>query len=183
LHELLVRRGYWWLTQLSSAAYLFGEMFYIHHTIPSFHELMNHFRPHAITDYTLGNTNTNTNIDTNTNTNIGYTRKTRYRNWFLLRPTWPLLDKIDNNDYSKITMFNDEDILKCSHLRQHFIYRSNEIHEIPNLEIFNMLPNNRDFSETLHVSNKLCSNLKLGIPLTKQNVQLYGNHSYWKGHF
>ena len=84
LHEFLVRKGYWWLTQLSSAAYLFGEMFYIHYTIPSFHELMNHFRPHAITDYTLGwcffhhtniNTNTTThtiiiiNINNNTNTN------------------------------------------------------------------------------------------------------------------
>ena len=156
-------------------------MFYIHHTIPSFNELMNHFRPHAITDYTLGywHNDTNTNTIVNSNMDIGYTRKTHYRNWFLLRPKWPP-DGIHNDEYSKfnLSIFSDGDILKCPNLRQYFIYHSNKIHGIPNLEIFNILPNKRDFSETIHVSNKLCSSLQVGAPVTKDNVHLYSNHSY-----
>ena len=51
LHNLLVRHGYWWLTQLLTnppKVIAFGEMVYIHRLLPGFHEFMKSFRESTV---------------------------------------------------------------------------------------------------------------------------------------
>jgi hypothetical protein len=52
LHKKLVYHGYYWLTQLKGD---FGEMIYIHRSIPDFTNVMNTYRPYASTRYRKAN--------------------------------------------------------------------------------------------------------------------------------
>eukprot|EP01036_Dinobryon_divergens_P023728 gene23728-32110_t len=154
LHMLLIKHGYWWLTQISQKNRYFGEFFYIHYSVSRFHELMNKYRPTAIVKYSVN-----------------------YRDHFstfLKRPSWPLEPgvKLETNE-----LLRNEDLIKCGSAKEVYLMRSNRLHLIFNVDVFMQM--GREFSEVTELSPRLCTTYSRGRKVDLSSVKLPVNDSYW----
>ena len=154
LHLLLIKHGYWWLTQISQNGNYFGEFFYIHYTVPRFHELMNKYRPTASVKYSVNYRD--------------------HHSTFLKHPSWPLEPgvKLETNEFLR-----DEDLIKCGAAREIYIMRSKRLHLIFNAEVFMQM--GREFSEVTELSPRLCSTFAKGRNVDMSSVKLPTNASHW----
>ncbi len=160
LHEVLIRHGYWFLTHAWRQE-PFGEMFYIHHSIPRFEELMKKYRASS---------------------NLRYSHNYKWHNpTFLLHPEWPLKPGValSGNEF-----LHDDDIVKCGeHSRQLYLYKGKKLHAIPSLVVFYKIGGNgekqRDMSEAIVLSFKFCAKLVEGKDLDETNVVLPASDPFW----
>lgn len=164
LHNLLIRNGYWFLTQTwtTNSMYWrpdpFGEMFYLHYTFPRFTELMNKYRPSAT---------------------LRYFHADRWHNpTFLLRPSWPLASNA-SLEYNELV--RDGDLLKCGeHSRQIYLYRGKSMHAIPSSDVFLKIDDGkRDFKEVIILSSKFFSKFSVGKEVDERSASLPADDPFW----